>query len=454
MMVGGEGRMFRPGLSVALVILLAVSGLIVTVPQEARAGSGTITIAPGETKYVSLGAAVGGDLLLWSLSIDTWSTILQKWLQSPDGAHIAIEDTDGEPVGTNDEGEWKLGFAIDSSGWWDATVTYSTYKTHPYSYVTSPVYQSYTNSDSVDIKIYAYSSPAATSMWVSIDGLSYQQASVTGGVWTATMALGDDGWYSVRTQQRVSWGSCLVYYSNNTNAILKDTVLPESRIITPSNDSWVSSPVDLEWQCSDDQTGLSYDVKVDVLGWWYIPLTGYTGHTMELNLDDGPHVVQVRVTDLAGNVVVKSVSFSVDSGAPQVSITSPGVNAKLSKSDMTVTWTGTDSLSGIDHYEVQIGYGQWVNVGTATSYQFTNLDDAWHSVKVKAVDKSGNTATSTVGFGIYTSVWSTNGPYQGIPLFALIGGIVAIAALSLLLWHRKGKSSPQEPVSEDAPKVA
>jgi ABC-type Fe3+-siderophore transport system permease subunit len=77
----------------------------------------------------------------------------------------------------------------------------------------------------------------------------------------------------------------------------------------------------------------------------------------------------------------------------------------------------------------------------------------WHSVTVKAVDKSGNTATSTVGFGIYTSIWSQNGPYNGIPLYALIAGIVAIVALSLLLWYRKGKSSPQEPVSEDAPKV-
>jgi hypothetical protein len=65
----------------------------------------------------------------------------------------------------------------------------------------------------------------------------------------------------------------------------------------------------------------------------------------------------------------------------------------------------------------------------------------WHSVTVKALDRTGNYATSTVSFGVYTSVWSTNGPYQGIPLFGVIAAIF-IGAVVIVLLVRKRKGGP------------
>ena len=154
---------------------------------------------------------------------------------------------------------------------------------------------------------------------------------------------------------------------------------------------------------------------------------------------DGQHKLQVRATDVAGNIAVAEVEVTVDATAPEVTI-SPR-DTKISRDDVLVTWWGADATSGIDHYEVQLDGGSWVDVGNATSYQLTNLDDEWYFFTVKAVDQTGKEATATVSFGIYTSIWSQNGPYNGIPLFALVSAIIVLAVVAVLLL-RKRRGNP------------
>ena len=165
---------------------------------------------------------------------------------------------------------------------------------------------------------------------------------------------------------------------------------------------------------------------------------------------EGTSTIDYYASDVAGNVETQhSVSFDLDSSAPEVAIAYPVSNAKISKDSFVIEWNGTDHVSEIDHYEVQLDGGAWVNVGTATSYQINNLDDRWYSFSVKAVDHSGNNATSTVGFGIYTSIWSQNGPYNGIPLYALIASIIVAALLSYVLIQKRAKRT--EPPPEKSP---
>jgi len=148
---------------------------------------------------------------------------------------------------------------------------------------------------------------------------------------------------------------------------------------------------------------------------------------------------------LAGNVVFGQITFVCDTVAPEVKTTEPSMNDKIGRDDVVVRWGGSDDLSGIDHYEVRISGGQWVNVGEATSWKFTGLDDGWYSVDVKAVDRSGNSATSTIGFGVFTSIWSQNGPYHGIPLYVLItAAIVAVLLGYALAQHRTKSAEPPE----------
>ncbi|MBD3192130.1 MAG: hypothetical protein GF308_15905, partial [Candidatus Heimdallarchaeota archaeon] len=64
--------------------------------------------------------------------------------------------------------------------------------------------------------------------------------------------------------------------------------------------------------------------------------------------------------------------------------------------------------TGIDHYEIRIDSGSWVDKGTSTSHSYTGLADGGHTVDVMAYDGAGNTNTDTVSFTIDTS---TGPPY-------------------------------------------
>ncbi|MHA1366972.1 MAG: Ig-like domain-containing protein [Candidatus Heimdallarchaeota archaeon] len=69
-----------------------------------------------------------------------------------------------------------------------------------------------------------------------------------------------------------------------------------------------------------------------------------------------------------------------------------------------VTWSGSDSGSGIDYYEAQIDGGTWINKGTGTSHTFTGLIDGAHTVNVRAWDNAGNDATDSTTFTVDTSI--------------------------------------------------
>ena len=606
----------KRGLVYSMLCVLLL-GAFLGVSQPVDASSGSINIAPGETKYLSFGTCSSGDVLLWDLEISTWSTIFTYWLETPADAHLPLESlTWGRVILT--PGEWRLGFSIDISGWWSATVYYTIYRTTPHVEITSPLGSSYVNQASITVS--GTVDTFATEVEMSIDHVHYEDADLYLGNWNWPVILPGDGEYTIYAEGTIIWGSYGVKYYDEVSVTL-DTMLPEVGITAPADDSYIAGTLDLAWQCSDESGIALTEVKIDLLDWntvdgseyscglsdgehtakvrvtdvagntaidsvtvtsdTLIPLVAITSpannsyvagaidiawqcsdecgvalvevkvdlldwntvtgseyscdvsdgtHTVKVrvtdfagnmaidevivtsdtvaptlaliapannscvagildlswqcsdeceialrevkvdaldwvtvdgtehncDLSDGTHTVMVRITDLAGNSAVASTTVLSDTANPLVTVNAPSADSKLSKDAVPVTWTGSDALSGIDHYEVKIGGGSWVNVGTDTTYTFTDLEDKWYSVTVKAVDKSGNTEESSVSFGIYTSIWSTDGPYQGIPLFALIAvvGIAVILSVLLLRRRRGGAAVTTVPEEESAPETA
>ena len=224
-----------------------------------------------------------------------------------------------------------------------------------------------------------------------------------------------------------------------------DTVPPYLEIISPSNGSIVAGTVDLIWRDSDAGGIARKEIDIDGGGW--LDATDIPGYPNEIDIlqyranlilgEDGVHTIQIRVIDLAGNAALEKVMVISDTSPPELSIIGPQDNEKISRSDIDVSWSGTDSGTSIDRYEIQVDGGTWIDVGAHTTYQFTGLDDGWHTITVKAIDQIGNSATTTVGFGIYTSIWSQYGPYAGVPSYALIGGLIVVLILgSVLVWKR------------------
>ena len=109
---------------------------------------------------------------------------------------------------------------------------------------------------------------------------------------------------------------------------------------------------------------------------------------------------RVRATDKAGNTGVYSTSQStrVDAVAPSASM---GTINKYNFPSFTVTWSGSDNLSGVASYEVQFreAGGQWFS----QSYPASQTSDVvtggepgkTYGFRVRAIDNAGNASAFT-----------------------------------------------------------
>jgi len=124
--------------------------------------------------------------------------------------------------------------------------------------------------------------------------------------------------------------------------------------------------------------------------------------------------------------------FIVDTTPPTVSITLPITESEIRSSTVTATWTGSDDVSGINHYEVRLDEGSWTNMGTSTAHTFSGLGDGSHTIDVKATDKAGNTRQDMVNFTVNTSLIGGPGWTDDIIAFSALIIVMLIAVLYLL----------------------
>lgn len=101
------------------------------------------------------------------------------------------------------------------------------------------------------------------------------------------------------------------------------------------------------------------------------------------------HKVKVKATDLAGNVSDDNeYLFIVDLTSPQVQINS-GPSALTNQNHAEFEFSGSDALSGIDHFECrQSPLNIWVKC--TNPLKRSNLEEAEHSFAVRSVDRAGN----------------------------------------------------------------
>jgi len=125
-------------------------------------------------------------------------------------------------------------------------------------------------------------------------------------------------------------------------------------------------------------------------------------------LADGAHTLTVHVVDDRGNEATYDRVFKVDRVAPTLTQTGPTQRFTLA-TKVTVTWTGSDAVSGIAAYGVRwrraaynTDFGAWSTpvtaLATATARSFGGLQrGSTYCFAVDAVDKAGNTSPWTVG---------------------------------------------------------
>ena len=253
--------------------------------------------------------------------------------------------------------------------------------------------------------------------------------------------------------------SATVAVAKNTEStqdffLLSDTTPPTSSITTTLQSYTNTTVIALDATANDDQ-GIK-EVQL-----WY--RRGGSGNYLLYGSDqtspysfafntgttggDGLYEFYTRAVDLASNVEAAPAANDtwtyVDAHVPVLSITAPTEGQVFATSTVAVTWTGSDTGSGILWYRVQLDSGAWVDKGTATSHSFTSVADGAHRINVTASDKALLETTKTVNVTVDTTDAASQ--VNALPTYTTVADFVVTATASdptgiqeVQLWYRFG----------------
>lgn len=179
---------------------------------------------------------------------------------------------------------------------------------------------------------------------------------------------------------------------------VKDTKAPVGSISSPVPDSIINNNKPLFVYAVDEGTVV---IKVDA-----VIVDKASGDTLDM-LADGPHTIVAEAVDAAGNGSSAVANFVVDTQAPAVSITSPLDGSVTTDTTPRLDYTVSD---GVVVVEVDGAV-----VSKTTGSDFDILAPGSHTVKVRATDAAGNTATEQSIFTVNTQalVVSNTDPASG-----------------------------------------
>ncbi len=313
----------------------------------------------------------GGD---WSdMTVDTELTFTSTW----DGTHtVEIVAYDN----ANNSITKSVTFVVDT--------------TAPEMSITSPAMGF--NSDSATVKLiwFAYDATA---------GLSGYQYRIDGGAWSATTQAISHDFTGLAEGPHSAEAKCIDKAGNEATAsvtFIVDTYIPILGIISPSEGAYVTSSVTVRVSSSDPTSGISgYQFRIDGQAWTELsdsPNATFAG------LPDGMHTFDVKAYDGAMNWARITSTFTVDSGEPTVLIVSPGSGSIFATPSVTVSWLGSDSVSGVQGYQYRIDSGEWSIVATGTSHAFADLIDGEHTIDVRVLDRAGNNDSASITITVDT----------------------------------------------------
>ncbi|MEF8874245.1 MAG: helix-hairpin-helix domain-containing protein, partial [Candidatus Thermoplasmatota archaeon] len=230
-----------------------------------------------------------------------------------------------------------------------------------------------------------------------------------------------------------------------------DTTPPDLEITEPTSDEIFNrSDITVEWHCENyiseiDHYGFRLDEGNDD-NWSEWTELQDTQFGLE-NLRDGEHMLEVIATDRAGHSSTETVEFLVDTIAPEISVVYPEEGEVLNDDAVTVEWDSSETLSGIDYYQIRIGDREWKEVSEFTEYDFTGLSDGSHEIEIRAIDNAGNVGQETVSFEVSTDDSTISQVMNTSCLLPLILAII-VALLFIVAWYGWRKEEEVEESKE------
>lgn len=175
------------------------------------------------------------------------------------------------------------------------------------------------------------------------------------------------------------------------------TYLPEGSYL---NDD----PVEITWTFVQEPPMIPYSPISET----YYSMDGadwtrtYNGSVIFPGLTDGGHYFRIKGVDMAGNVGVNGVNFTLDTCSPYLKITSPAKGTMFGWNDITVEYTAYDALTGLDYLQYRLDTGAWTDLD-AVNITFADLPDGLHILYMRTADLAGNMNSTSISFTVDTT---------------------------------------------------
>ncbi len=260
---------------------------------------------------------------------------------------------------------------------------------------------------------------------VKIGGGIYQDAQLSDdGSWVfPNVTINASGSITITAKATHSFGSTLTASKTITvNVALAqapDTKQPQLSIVKPTPGQFLSTngassmTVNIEGTASDDRSLSKVEYALNGGAFQLTDTSNsYANWKKALNLSGGTHSLVVKATDAAGNAYQSSLTFTIDSVAPTLTITAPQQGAQIAGTNskgavIEVAGTASD-ISGIKLVEVALDQNQMFLPATPKG---TNDWSTWkatlnvneqgsHTIYVRCTDLAGIVSEKTVGVNV------------------------------------------------------
>ena len=171
---------------------------------------------------------------------------------------------------------------------------------------------------------------------------------------------------------------------------------------TAGANGWFISPAEVSASVTETGSGLgTFETSLDNTNW--------TAYTAPLTFNDGVYTLNLRATDIAGNIATADLAFNIDTLPPSVDGTLVGRlgSANWYISAVQASAAPADATSGVAFTEYSTdGGASWQPYAAPV-----NFNDGRHSIQFKTTDVAGLNALSPV----YTFKADASAPHINLP---------------------------------------
>ena len=209
---------------------------------------------------------------------------------------------------------------------------------------------------------------------------------------------------------------------------------------------WYTEWADVTLLPEDDLSGVNHtSYRIDGADW-----QTYSWSESVTVLEDGIYTIEYFSEDGAGNIEdIKTLELKIDGSRPSIDAINSTTPYLEEDGTVNISWTCSDSVSGIDHFEYSIDDGTVQSCGNATYVVLTDLEEGEHTFTLRAYDVAGNNYSREKAFTIVVesggdddSAGSSSDLLLSVGI--LIAALVGVAlALFVIMKDRRAPKPPE-----------